>query len=66
MAIKNVKGILCPVSRMACGYMYRLCENNTRNFNTVNRDQLRALALSNYGLKGRICLPAMITKTVNN
>jgi len=64
MAIKNVSGIACPVIRMACGYIYRLREPDTRNYITVNRDQLRKLALTSYGLKGCLFAPRMITKVV--
>lgn len=64
MAIKNVRGIVCPVVRKACGYMYKLIETGTLNSETVNHDQLTTLAVSNYGLKGRLSAPKMITKTV--
>lgn len=64
MAIKNVSGIACPVIRMPCGYIYRLRELGSQNHTTVNRDQLRKLALASYGLKGHLPAPKMITKTV--
>lgn len=64
MAIKNVEGIVCPVVRMVCGYKYKLIETGTLNSETVNHFQLRNLALSHYGLKGRLSAPQMITKTV--
>jgi len=62
MTITDEKGEPFVIVRIACGYLWRMTNLETRSSQTVNRDQFRKIALRAYGLKGSLSCNQLLPK----
>lgn len=54
MTFNDLTGEPFVIGRIACGYLWKMTNLQTRFSQTVNRDQFRKIALAAYGLKGSL------------
>lgn len=62
MTFNDVTGEPFVIVRIACGYLWRMTNLQTRFSQTVNRDQFRKIALAAYGLKGNLSCNQLLPK----